>query len=512
MAAEHDAFWKDRLRLGDALTPAVEAMGPGPVTTYLRGWVAAVQGRMDEALGLLGQAAEEMEHDDIWLARVQRTTGDVLGELGDDLNAERHYIEAERLFTLLGDTEGLVNTIQNSASLGYHSPASTRARLLEALDVAETLPDPGLKAIIRVNIGQSYMAESPADAEHWLRKALAITEDELVDIRARCLSLLSGIALDRGDAEAAGRYLTGVDPENPVYVFPTRVESSFALARLAAHRGDHPEAVRLLGGLLGRPMHPLQEIPILEALAEAQRQAGYLEAALDTRVRIGDLWRELHNNSATRRAHALDVMHRNHQLRSSNETAREQIGTLEQALTELQHAHEQIRHMIVTDALTGIHNRRFLLDEGPVLLMNVTAEAPAQLAMLDIDDFKLVNDTYGHHIGDRVLIKVAKLLRSHTQPGDIVVRHGGDEFVVIRSHDNPASLAEDLTAFCAELRATSMRGANDDGLIAPGLSVGASVGVLEVTRGRLEEALSAADVLMYRAKRGGGGRVVTDRQ
>jgi diguanylate cyclase (GGDEF)-like protein len=77
------------------------------------------------------------------------------------------------------------------------------------------------------------------------------------------------------------------------------------------------------------------------------------------------------------------------------------------------------------DPLTGLHNRRYLDD-----ILNANVDSQGAIAMVDIDHFKEVNDTYGHKTGDEVLKQVTSLISKNVRPGDVVARFGGEEFVI----------------------------------------------------------------------------------
>ena len=83
------------------------------------------------------------------------------------------------------------------------------------------------------------------------------------------------------------------------------------------------------------------------------------------------------------------------------------------------------RQKLYKDALTGAYNRRFYEDE--VKDMN----GPAGVAVIDLDDFKIYNDTYGHHAGDLVLETAADIIRRYVRKSDMLIRYGGDEFLLI---------------------------------------------------------------------------------
>ncbi|MBL8328801.1 MAG: GGDEF domain-containing protein [Rubrivivax sp.] len=157
------------------------------------------------------------------------------------------------------------------------------------------------------------------------------------------------------------------------------------------------------------------------------------------------------------------------------------------------------------DPLTGVGNRRELDQRLPVLL----AEAQAQgstlvLAMLDIDHFKQVNDSFGHGVGDQVLEILGRLLREATRTQDMVTRVGGEEFLVALSGTEPEAARE---AF-ERLRRTAETHAW--GTLAPGLRVTLSIGIASTPPYEAGALLAAADQALYRAKGEGRNRIMAD--
>jgi diguanylate cyclase (GGDEF)-like protein len=158
-----------------------------------------------------------------------------------------------------------------------------------------------------------------------------------------------------------------------------------------------------------------------------------------------------------------------------------------------------------TDQLTGLFNRRALEARLEAeISRGVRHEIRTTVAMLDLDRFKVINDTLGHGAGDRYLVLVSQLLRRHIRTLDVVGRLGGDEFVVILPMTNPDEGIkfvqrllvgfEDLAAEHPEFGAASV-----------------SIGMAEAPRNGVtsEAVLAAADAALYAAKRRGGNAVVT---
>lgn len=164
---------------------------------------------------------------------------------------------------------------------------------------------------------------------------------------------------------------------------------------------------------------------------------------------------------------------------------------------------EQLRRQARHDPLTGLPNRLELqerLDE----LRASGSRRRIGVCFIDLDGFKSVNDSLGHDVGDRLLVSVAHRLSDALSPGHLLVRMGGDEFVVLITDstgdaDAVAAAESVLAALAVPLRV-------DDHV----LSIGASIGVVErpVTDGDHADLLRAADLTLYRAKSEGRGRWV----
>ncbi|MEO3745945.1 bifunctional diguanylate cyclase/phosphodiesterase [Plantactinospora sp. B5E13] len=168
------------------------------------------------------------------------------------------------------------------------------------------------------------------------------------------------------------------------------------------------------------------------------------------------------------------------------------------AYAELNRVAEEHAHAARHDALTGLANRRHLLDRGAEQLGRRRTEGVTALLLIDLNHFKEVNDTLGHAAGDRVLTRVAERLRAAVHADDLVARLGGDEFAVL-FHALPAPAV-------AAHRAETLLGALHEPIDLDGMriSVEASGGIaIAPNSGGMTELLRRADVAMYQAKRAG---------
>ena len=139
------------------------------------------------------------------------------------------------------------------------------------------------------------------------------------------------------------------------------------------------------------------------------------------------------------------------------------------------------------DVLTGAYNRRYFEEKVKNMSLN------AGIAVIDLDDFKLFNDTYGHDGGDLVLTTVVNVIRHYIRRTDILVRYGGDEFLLIPPGIEKEVFSQKLRMIQKKIHATHIPGFNR-------LKLSVSIGGAMFTHGRLEEALTKADRLMYMAK------------
>ena len=181
-----------------------------------------------------------------------------------------------------------------------------------------------------------------------------------------------------------------------------------------------------------------------------------------------------------------------------------ELDLLGETLQEMWRRNSELARQSAHDALTGVLNRRgFFAALKPLSHLSQRNDRSVAIMVVDVDDFKGVNDQLGHQAGDEVLRQVATSMKSSVRASDLVGRYGGDEFIVFLS-----IVGEGATEALAE----SIRKGVETGTVVGGAPVTVSIGVAE---GRLpqhvddglEQFIRRADELLYRAKRNGKNRV-----
>jgi diguanylate cyclase (GGDEF)-like protein len=156
--------------------------------------------------------------------------------------------------------------------------------------------------------------------------------------------------------------------------------------------------------------------------------------------------------------------------------------------------------LAITDTLTGLWNRRHFEERvGHEIIKANRYKQPLSVLIFDIDHFKSVNDSYGHLVGDRVLVELCKMARQHTRDSDLLARWGGEEFIMLMPNTGP----NEAMAVTEKLRANfASHHFADAGRIT------ASFGIAPYQPGEsVDHWISRADAALYEAKQEGRNTV-----
>ena len=178
---------------------------------------------------------------------------------------------------------------------------------------------------------------------------------------------------------------------------------------------------------------------------------------------------------------------------------------IEQRTKELIESNKKLEYMAMTDQLTALANRRRMSYELEACLQKYAEnKVPFTIIMLDLDNFKTINDTFGHDAGDTVLVKFSNVLKINLRTDDIICRIGGDEFLVICPDTNAdgalkiaTKIHKQINKICIKFSNTCWNGS-------------ASIGVVTVNDkiAAKEKILKAADKSVYDAKSAGKNKVI----
>jgi two-component system cell cycle response regulator len=425
----------------------------------------------------------------------------------------RAHRELSIFYRAVGDfSEGLTHAVQAVSMLPEDAPGNLRARHLLSLSVA-------------LEQGGSYV-----DGERRAREALTLAATA-GDIEMTLLVLnnmaYSAFELDN---EPAARAL--VDQMREIqartgYRFGANELDTMARVEMMGGRFEAVEALLgpvLADQVLGNESDAVAECLLTLALARRENKCfDAAQEALDTcRELCAD--RELAAVSARvreeqaalyattgRYAEAYEEHRAFHAeataLHSAQRDARARAMQAVFEANEARRASDHFREMAHRDALTGLYNRRYINERVPALLQeSAAAGRPLSLAIIDLDHFKRINDTFSHATGDTVLQHVAELLEEAAAGAAIAARMGGEEFLLVY----PGVDAVEAGQRCERLRLRMRAHAWEP--ITGSLQVTTSVGMTTTVdgHGTFTSLLAQADRNLYTAKRTGRDRVVGD--
>ena len=480
---------------------------------------AKLQGRVDAR----GVTLREPIHR--YIAHNSRAiTAKVLGRTDDAL---RHFYAASDAADSTGWTGPRITALSNLG--GYHQDLynleDARTISEKALVAAREARAPQIVTNSGVNLIVIYYATGePERARAMLEFLLTHPEEQLPGALHRQGSNLALGHLGVGEIDAALAYLKpgaqrGVANSDGV------ANWAWITARCLLAQGDANGARDLVQKVLQQREHdkvsdmPYDVMELHRVLADACEQRGDSAAALACVRKAHQLYEQLVGRSARARFIALEV---NHQLaqaklerdiavdsRRSADDETTRLAELNQALRtkigETEMLHAKLSEQALRDPLTGLHNRRYLFEMAPGLLELARRQAhPLCVVLIDLDHFKLLNDTFGHHAGDAVLQRFASLLSEMLRRSDVVNRHGGEEFVAVMP-DLDASgahvvLSRLLKAYQAQQQEVGRRRL-------PMCSFSAGIASFPLHGNTLEQLLSRADRALYTAKNLGRARI-----
>jgi diguanylate cyclase (GGDEF)-like protein len=514
--------WADRFTdLKRCLRQSQETLELAEILEYPRGRAYALRNlgfcayatsEYESALKLLaeGDALGRELDDDRLIRDCLNFTAAVYASLGDFQAAFGFAQRAYRLSQSLNDTAGQVFGLMNLGIL-YHDLGRYEEALqtqLEALEKSQITADQSQKVSVLNCLGTNYSGlKRYNEAERVLREALNLVDAFGLNERkipilvnlgealghlerfAEALETLEHAQALLGDASHEGRIYCLL---NKGVIHLARNDPQRALGAL--EDGLH-EAVTLGSKALEFQLH--------ERLAQTQKLLNNPTRALEHFEHYHRIEREVRDRESERRLRAFTAQHDLEQARSEAEIERLRNVELARVLEALEAKSRELEVLVTQDPLTHLSNRRHL----ETALRNEFERAkqtgrPLPVALIDVDDFKSINDRFSHQVGDTVLVTIAGLLRNHTRSGDTVARYGGEEFALVLPDSTPAQALEVCQQLCRTIEMHDWHSIHSE------LHVTISVGLAShVGLAHHEKLLSMADASMYHAKQAGKNRV-----
>ena len=511
--------------------------------------VSLKQGRVEDALASFQEAAKHIEAsgDVARLAGINNNISLIYYSKGKYDSALEYMFKALGLYEQSGDLNGqgvVLNAIGNVYNkLG--KAAEARGHFERALAIAEGSRHTTLAVSALVNI-----AEIRIRAQEWqpaldaLNRALAgarqLGNPDFVSV---CLNNLGDVARARGRLpQALDYYQESMRIFEKMNARPRLVVSYLNIGRIHLELGERSEAETFLKkafDLGGEVEERNLQREAAEVLLALYAERGDFERAFEYQKAVADLKEQVFSRENVEKIATLQAGYEAERkereialLRAERaiqvlEVKRQRLWLLLVASgsvlllalaavlfrryrikvrmnAELARAYDKVSELARLDGLTGLYNRRSAVERMSIEMARVgRTQRPFGVVLVDVDDFKKVNDVHGHEAGDRVLVALADLLRRTVREVDMVARWGGEEFLLVLPDTPLASavaVAEKLRTAVAglrvpydgrELRVTATLGVSACGVVGP-----------------VGESIREADEALYEGKRAGKNRVV----
>jgi diguanylate cyclase (GGDEF)-like protein len=436
--------------------------------------------------------AAEQGHSHV-LARSHRLLSSFFHRLGDSAASLEHSLRAVEL---LGPEMSLRMRADHEMALAIslgrtRSFEAARERSAAAEAIAAKLGNAQLRIAILNNAAYiEYWAGEPERAMEIARRMQAIAQTDDATLHLSDLDTIARIQMELGRYAEAEQTLRPLAEGVTTY----RVAEADEVAECLLTLGE----VQRLRSATGRAARTLarcaaicEERDLASVLVRVRLEQAELYAAEGRFREAYEQHKAFHAAAEALNSAERDARARTLQVVFETEEARRDSRRFEE--------------MSLRDPLTGLYNRRFVDDRLPVLLHRATdGVAPLSVALVDLDHFKLVNDTHSHEVGDAVLLRVGEVLTGVVGESGYVARMGGEEFLLLLPDtDAPAALER------SEQVRTALRAHPWEPLVGT-MTVRASIGTTTVAGGQETQAtlLARADRNLYAAKRSGRDRVV----
>lgn len=504
----------------------------------------------EKAIALATQGDWDLQPLDQQLAECFHVQGELFLNRAEYRAGLVCFSKAQSLYEALNDPSGAAVELcfigVAQAYVGLYPDALRN--MFEALNVFETIVDHRMLSLSLNGIGYTYvLLDEPAKGLPYLLESERIAREtnpgtDLVNT----LGSLSRAYLCMGEGERALECsLESVRVSREVGVLIKEAENllglgsvylarhelveaeacfqdSLVLARKHGYRFTEAGALRRLGQAVMQQSQTKPAISfMLEALAIAQeigakqetylclsdlaaicKEAGDFEAAFDYYQQFHSAKQSLFSEQAEFRIKSLEIAHELQQATRENEIYYLRNVALQTEVEQRVKAQAVAEQLAIVDSLTGLFNRRHLVELAEHQLEIATRyQRPFSLIMFDVDNFKKINDTFGHAAGDKVLTILSSNVQNSLRRSDVIGRYGGEEFVIILPETNIEAalmIAERIRQDVASLMIEFGRNR-----ISVTISAGISGVVAPTKDDRIVQLIDRADQALYQAKHAG---------
>jgi len=476
----------------------------------------ATQGDSEAAIQQAAQvlALIDPAEPSVVLGDVYDTIGWARFTQGEFVEATEALLHALRIADELGDWSLRANALDTMSSIngvtGHWQDA--REGHLEALTIQEELGDELGAALVRNNL--AYTLVSLGDYDAALKASLTalryVEVNQLPHSEMSVLDTVASVYLAMGDLDTASEYAQrGLTLARQHGSQRNETDNLITLGRIALERQRFEDALDSLKQALRlaeESKRSVEEFTCHELLAQAYEQHGDPAAALAEYRRFHELSHVRINEESEARLAQMRIEHQLDSAKKDSEIHRLRSLALEREVEERRIAQARLEAQASLDPLTGLYNRRHLSVIAEELNAALGRGEPVCLTLFDVDRFKLVNDTYGHLAGDRVLVAMALQLSKNARTSDIPCRYGGDEFLMLlvgMDTRRGADAAERLRAAVAGTVVES-GSARINVTISAGVTCADPEHVID-----LSALIERADRALYAAKQAGRNRILS---
>ena len=444
----------------------------------------------------------------LWLARLYNTLGIIHNALGDNVTGASYLLKQLELGKELGDKHVVAMAYHDLAVCCRHNNGLVlmNEHLSKARALFHDVEDDWGEALVLLNQAVGFYNEEAYEAAlTHIEQALALFE-AVNRLRGQvwARNVLGKVLVALGRYEEAQAHLeAGVaiadacaEPKQRLFL---------NLGVLYMHWQKPEDALPYLQEALNLSTATQNKedlIKVNHALASFYKQQGDHQKSLEYFEAFHTLKASFFSEESERKMQALTVVHRTELAQFEALQERQRSERLEHYVKELEALHEELSEMSVRDALTGLYNQRHFHEQFARLLEQAQRyDRPLSIAMIDVDEFKAVNETFSYQVGDSVLMQLTHMFKASLRGADVLARYGGEEFVLLM----PETLPQQAIVACERLRLSVAQ--YDWQQLHPGLRVTVSIGIAARSASETShELIHYASEQLYYAKRSGRNR------